>query len=108
MPASSGTPTSANSKKPNRPTPASSADSETITLTGDPVSASSEPAWAPKASGIRSCDGDMRSRTAITATTGSSAATAPLTLISAVSSGDEQHHQDDQPRAAVSRPRISS
>ena len=78
-------PTSANSKKPNAPTPASSAYPETITLTGEPVSASSEPACAPKASGIRSWDGDMRRRTAITATTGSSAATAPLTLISAVS-----------------------
>ena len=81
----SGSPTKANSKKPNPPTPASSAYSETITLTGEPVSASSEPAWAPKASGIRIWDGDMRRRTAITATTGRSAATAPLTLISAVS-----------------------
>ena len=78
-------PTSANSKKPNRPTPASSAYSETITLTGDPVSATSEPACAPNASGMRIWDGDMRRRTAITATTGSSAATAPFTLISAVS-----------------------
>ena len=85
MPASKGRPTSAKSKKPNRPTPASSPNSETITLTGEPVSASSEPAWAPKASGSSSWDGDSRSRTAITATTGSRAATAPLTLISAVS-----------------------
>ena len=62
VPIRRGTPTRANSRKPNRPTPASSAASETITLTGDPVSATSEPAWAPNASGIRSCDGDMRRR----------------------------------------------
>ena len=46
---------------------------------------SSEPAWAAKASGISSCEGERPSRTAITTTTGTSAATAPLTLISAVS-----------------------
>ena len=51
-----------------------------------PVSASSEPAWAPNASGSSSCDGDRLTRTAITTTTGTSAATDPLTLISAVSS----------------------
>ena len=38
-----------------------------------------------KASGSRSCDGARPSRTAITTTTGKSAATEPLTLISAVS-----------------------
>ena len=53
-------------------------------FTGVPVSASSEPACAPNASGSSSCDGERPSRTAVTATTGSSAATAPLTLISAV------------------------
>ena len=85
VPARSGSPTSANSKNPNRPTPASSAYSETITFTGDPVRASSEPAWAPNASGSSSWEGDMRRRTAITATTGRRAATEPFTLISAVS-----------------------
>ncbi len=84
VPIRRGTPTRANSKNPNRPTPASSAASETITLTGDPVSARSEPACAPKASGSRSWDGDMRIRIAISATTGRSAATEPLTLIIAV------------------------
>ena len=38
---------------------------ETSTLTGVPVSASSEPAWAAKTSGISSCDGDRLSRTAM-------------------------------------------
>ncbi len=50
-----------------------------------PVIASIEPACAPKTSGIRSCDGGRFSRTASTTTTGRSAATAPLTLISAES-----------------------
>ncbi len=85
-PTVSGTPTSANSRNPKPPTPASSAASETITLTGVPVSASSDPACAPKASGSSSCDGERPVRTAITTATGTSAATAPLTLISAVSS----------------------
>ena len=50
-----------------------------------PVSASIEPACAPKTSGMRSCDGGRFSRTASTTTTGSSAATAPLTLMIAES-----------------------
>ena len=74
-------------------------------FTGVPVSASSEPACAPNASGSSSCDGERPSRTAVTATTGSSAATAPLTLISAVTHGDEQQHQHDQPRPALADPR---
>ena len=56
VPASSGTPTSANSKKPKPPTPASLPASETSTFTGVPVSASIEPAWAEKTSGISSCE----------------------------------------------------
>ena len=79
VPTTSGTPTSANSKKPKRPTPASAPASDTTTFTGVLVSASSEPACAPKASGSSSCDGGRPSRTAITTTTGTSAATAPLT-----------------------------
>ena len=50
-----------------------------------PVSASIEPEWAPNTSGISSCEGARRRRTAITTTTGSRAATAPLTEISAES-----------------------
>ncbi len=46
--------------------------------------ASIEPAWAAKAIGNRSRDGDSCNRTAVTTTTGMSAATAPLTLINAV------------------------
>ena len=54
-------------------------------MTGVPVKASSEPACAANTSGINSCDGALLSRTAMTTTTGSSAATAPLTLMRAVS-----------------------
>ena len=86
VPASSGTPTRANSKKPKPSTPASTAASETSTFTGVPVSASMEPACAAKTMGISSCEALRLSRTAMTTTTGSSAATAPLRLISAVSS----------------------
>ena len=71
-------------------------------MTGVPVSASSEPAWAEKTSGISSCEGGRFSRTAITTTTGSSAATAPLTLISAVSSATSR------PVSTSSRVRLSS
>ena len=55
-----------------------------ITLTGVPVSASSEPACAAKATGISSCDGERRRRTAIRTTTGVSAATEALTVMNAV------------------------
>ncbi len=66
-------------------------------FTGEPVSASIEPAWAAKASGISSRDAGCRVRTAVTTTTGKSAATAPFTLISAVSTAHSQHHQHEQP-----------
>ena len=60
---------------------------ETVTaFTGVPVSASIEPACAEKTSGMSNCDEFRLRRTAMTTTTGSKAATAPLTLISAVSS----------------------
>ena len=84
VPTRSGIPTSANSKKPIAPTPASFAASETITLTGDPVSAISDPAWAPNARGMRSCEDGRPRRTESTTTTGRSAATEPLTEMSAV------------------------
>ena len=86
VPIRRGMPASANSKKPKRPTPASSAASETSTFTGLPVRANRAPAWAPNASGIRSCEVGSRTRIAITTTTGTSAATAPFTLMSAVAS----------------------
>ncbi len=85
VPATSGTPTSANAKKPNAPPPASRAASETITLTGDPVNARSEPAWAPNATGSSSADGGRPRRTAIRTAADSSAATAPFGVITAVS-----------------------
>ena len=49
------------------------------------VRARSDPAWAENTSGISSCEELRFSLTAVTTTTGSKAATAPLTLISAVS-----------------------
>ncbi len=52
-------------------------------LTGVPVRASSEPAWAANASGISRLDGERDSRTATTTAIGSSAATAPLTVMTA-------------------------
>ena len=81
----SGTPTRANSAKPNRSAPASAAASAMITFTGLPVSRISDPALAAKANGISSWEGRRRWRTATTTTIGSRAATAPLMLISAVS-----------------------
>ena len=88
-----------NSRTADRP--ASSEASSTSTFTGVPVSASIEPACAPNTSGIRSCDGGRFSRTAITTTTGSSAATAPLTLISAESTPTNSIISDDQPPPAL-------
>ena len=60
------------------------AASDTMMFTGDPVSANIEPACAAKASGISSREAGCRVRTAVTTTTGRSAATAPFTLINAV------------------------
>ena len=85
VPTTSGMPTSPNSKNPNSRPPAAAAASFTMTFTGVPVRASIDPAWAPNTSGISSCDGERPSRTAMTTMTGSSAATAPFTLIRAVS-----------------------
>jgi hypothetical protein len=73
-----------NSKKPMRPTPASAAAWATSTFTGVPVRASIDPAWAANASGSSSREGNWLSRTAMTTTTGSRAATAALMLINAV------------------------
>ena len=55
-----------------------------MTLTGLPVRARSEPACAANASGRTICDGDEPTRIARTTTMGSSAATAPLGVMSAV------------------------
>ncbi len=84
VPASSGRPTSANSAKPKPGRPLSSSASETRMFLGAPVSRMLAPAWAEKASGIKSSVGDCRSRIAASTTTGISAATAPPPLISAV------------------------
>ena len=65
------------------PTPASAAASEMIAFTGEPVSASSDPALAANASGMSSCDGGWPSLTASTTTTGRSAGTEALMLMAA-------------------------
>lgn len=85
MPTRIGSPTIANSKNPNAPSPASTDASDTITFTGLPISTSSEPALPAYTVGISSRDGGCRVRIASTTTSGSSAATDPLRLISAVS-----------------------
>ena len=67
-----------------------------------PVSASSEPAWAPKASGIRSCDGERREPDGHHDDDGQERGDRRRsTVISAVRTAHEQHHQDEQPRPAV-------
>ena len=73
VPATSGTPASANSKNEKEPAPASSDASETITLTGVPVNVSIDPAWAANASGISSCEDGICNLSAVTTTTGISA-----------------------------------
>ena len=78
-------PTSANSKNPKDSTPAFFAEAFTITLTGVPVRVSIDPACAPNASGSSSCEVGRPRRIASMTTIGISAATEPLTLISAVS-----------------------
>ena len=85
MPTSRGAPTAANSKKPNARPPFSAATSDTMMFTGVPVRSSIEPACAAKASGISSWEVWIPARAATTTTSGRSAATAPLTLMRAVS-----------------------
>ena len=79
------------------------AASETITFTGVPVSASSEPACAPNASGISSCDGERPSRTAITDDDRQQRGDRAVDADQRRQDRDEQHHQHDQPRAALAR-----
>ena len=99
-PISSGTPASANSKNPNpvagRAPRRSSTRSRSRACRSAPAS-TRRGRRTPAA--CSSCDGARPVRTAITTTTGSSAATAPLTLISAVSAGDQEHRQQHQPGA---------
>ena len=106
VPSSSGTPTQANSKKPNGAWPASTAASDTRTFTGVPVSASSEPACAGEhqrhqqlrrrpaepdghdhdhrqEGGDRAVDADQRGE-----------------------HGDQQHGEDEQARACLAGPAI--
>ncbi len=96
-----GPPRSPNSKKPNGPPADFAATSDTRTLTGVPVRASMEPACDEKTNGIRSWEGGRPRRTAITTTTGRSAATAPLGVMTAVRSAEVR------PISTSSRPRLS-
>ena len=107
VPTSSGMPTSVNSKKPNGRPPASTAASDTMMFTGVPVSASIEPACAENASGMSICDGGAPTRTATTTTTGISAATAPLTLMSAVSTATSRQMVTSRPARLVP-PRLTA
>jgi hypothetical protein len=84
-PSTSGIPTSANETNPNPSPPSSIIVSDASTLTGDPVSSSMDPAWAPNASGISSFEAGAAILTATTTTTGNSAATEPFGLMKAVS-----------------------
>ena len=91
MPSDSGRPTSANSKNPKCPTPASSRR-----LGDDHVDR--RPGQRQQRAGVRAERQRQQQlrrrapgRTAITTATGTSAATAPLTLISAVSTRDQHH-----------------
>ncbi len=85
VPASTGTPTTVKSKNPKLWPPASAAASEAITLIGEPISSSSDPACPAYASGMTSREGGRPVRVASRTTSGSSAATAPVTVISEVS-----------------------
>ena len=84
VPITTGMPAIANSANPNAPTPAFCAASEITTLTGLPVSSSRDPALPANASGISSREGCRERRMAITIVIGRSAATAPLSPMSAV------------------------
>ena len=80
-----GTPTQANSKYEKAPAPTESAASETMMLTGLPVSTSSEPALPANTIGMSIREAGWAVRRATTTTIGRRAATAPLRLMSAVS-----------------------
>ena len=85
VPTTTGIPTMANSAKPKRPTPASSAACEMTTLTGLPVRTSRPPALPANANGMSRRDGGNERRSAMTTVIGSKAATLPLSPIRAVS-----------------------
>jgi len=80
-----GRPTQAKSKNPNAPTPRASAASDTMMLTGLPVSTNSEPALPANTIGINILDDGRPMRSDTITAIGNSAATAPLRLIKAVS-----------------------
>ena len=99
-----GCPTSANSKKPNLPTPASSADSETITLTGEPGEREQRAGMSPERErhqdlGRRHAQPDRHH-----GDDGQQGGDGAVDADQRRQHGDEQHHQDDQARPAVARP----
>ena len=104
LPTTSGTPTSANSKKPKRSAPESAAASDTRMLTGDPVSTRSDPACAAKASGMSSLEVGRPIRAAITTIIGSSAAIAPFGVITADSAA---HRTSTKTTSRVGCPRAA-
>ena len=79
--------------------------SETITLTGVPVSASSEPACAPNASGSSSCDGEPAEAHRHHDDDGQQRRDRAVDADQRGQRGDQQHHEDDQPRPALARAR---
>src|SRR6478735_5924224 len=101
VPASSGIPTTANEKKANGGAPLSWAASDTMTLTGLLASMNSPLPLPAKARGMSICDGGCPIRMASTTTSGSSAATDPLSVISAVRTAHSR------PTASTSRARLS-
>ena len=70
VPASSGIPTTANEKKANGGAPLSWAASDTMTLTGLPVSMNRAPQLPANAIGMSICDGGCPIRMASTTTRG--------------------------------------
>ena len=97
-------PTSENEKKENGPSPDSAAASETITFTGLLISISSPPALPANATGMSSCDGGVPIRWPSSTTSGSSAATAPLRVISDVSNADNRQIATSAPASAPCPP----
>ena len=64
-----------------------------------------EPAWAPKTSGISSCDGDRPQADRDDDDDGQQGRDRAIDADEGREPGDQQHHQDEQPGPAVADPR---
>ena len=102
VPTRSGTPTSANSKKPKPP------DARVVGGVGDDdvdgrcrSARAASPRGRRTRAACRSCDGERPSRTASTTTTGSERGDRAVDVISAVRSATSSSMQHEQPRPAV-------